>query len=66
MNFPPYNEGPLLKLAGELMRLTEEWEKLGIDPDDFLRCGKCHKFIYDLVKDTDPPVARGECCECGA
>ena len=45
--FPPYQPEPEQQLTGELMRLTDEWEKLGIDPDDFVKCGVCHEYFVD-------------------
>ena len=34
-------------LRSDLARLAQGWEDLGIDPDDFVRCGTCHEFLVD-------------------
>lgn len=64
MTFPPYKPEPEQQLTGELMRLTDEWEKLGIDPDDFVKCSRCHLYIRDLVEGTEPPLDLSELCNC--
>lgn len=38
---------PEFRLSSDLISLSEKWQKLGIDPDDFVRCGKCHEFFVD-------------------
>jgi hypothetical protein len=38
---------PEAHLTSDLAGLVEEWEELGIDPDDFVKCGVCHKYFVD-------------------
>lgn len=64
MTFPPYKPTAEQELTGDLMRISEGWEELGIDADDFVKCAKCHKYIYDLVKGTEPPLKISELCTC--
>lgn len=60
-------------LSSDLGNLALGWQELGIDPDDFLKCGRCHKFMRDLVSDKDeivdgellPGIPDSETCQCG-
>lgn len=52
------------RLSNDLSNLVAQWEELGIDPDDFLKCGKCHKWFRDLTEGTDPPIAEEDYCTC--
>jgi hypothetical protein len=63
--FRPFEPLPETQLTSDLAHTAEEWERLGIDPDDFLRCGRCHRFIPSLVEGTEPPVDSDDLCECG-
>ncbi len=62
--FRPFEPSPETALTSDLMGLAEEWEKLGIDPDDFCRCGKCHRFFADMKLESDPVDMLY--CECPA
>ncbi len=60
-------------LRGDLYNLSIGWQEVGVDPNDFLKCGKCHKWIRDLVDREDVTTKDGEflpgipdeaCCSC--
>jgi hypothetical protein len=51
-------------LLNDLAHRMQEWEALGIDPDDFLRCCHCHQFIAELVEGTKPALGPNELCTC--
>jgi hypothetical protein len=55
---------PETHLLSDMAGLVGKWEELGIDADDFLRCGACHKFIASLVEGTEPPLGADELCDC--
>lgn len=42
---------PEFRLTDDLGSLVDEWEKLGIDPDDFLTCSRCHEDILETHLD---------------
>lgn len=35
------------RLSNDLGNLAAQWEEIGIDPDDFLKCAGCHEFMFD-------------------
>jgi hypothetical protein len=35
------------QFSGDLTMLAMAWQELGIDPDAFLKCGKCHAYFID-------------------
>ena len=44
-------ESPTEALANDLLDLVAQWEELGIDPDDFVKCGKCHEYMVTQMGD---------------
>lgn len=58
------DETPVGQLANDLGNLVAQWEELGIDPDDFLKCAQCHKFMRELVEGTEPVLTEDELCHC--
>lgn len=38
---------PQDELALDLISLVHGWAKLGIDPDDFVKCSRCHEYWVD-------------------
>lgn len=62
--FRPFEPSPETELTNDMAHLAEGWEALGIDPDDFLRCSACSRFIRELAEGTDPPLADHEYCVC--
>lgn len=55
---------PETHLLSDMAGLAAGWEEIGIDPDDFLRCATCKKFIEELVVGTEPPVEPDDMCRC--
>jgi len=63
---------PEEQLGSDLVNLAIGWQEIGIDPDDFLKCGDCHKWIRDLVPIEDgevdgeflPGIPDADCCNC--
>jgi hypothetical protein len=59
-------------LSSDLHNLAIGWQEQGIDPDDFLKCGKCHKWMRDCVSAEDevvdgvllPGIPDEDCCSC--
>lgn len=38
-------------LQNDLGNLVAQWQELGIDPDDFVRCGQCGEYTIDELGD---------------
>ena len=38
-------------LKNDIINLVAQWEELGIDPDDFVKCGKCHEYTVTQMGD---------------
>lgn len=63
---------PTEHLGSDLGHLAMGWQELGIDPDDFVKCGRCHRWIRELVSTEDeifdgellPGIPDSECCTC--
>lgn len=56
---------PVEHLQSDLANLALGWIELGIDPDDFLRCGTCHKWITGIGIEEDPDIdVATDMCEC--
>lgn len=60
-------------LTSDLHNVAMGWVEIGIDPDDFLKCGVCHKWMRDCVDSEDVTTADGiflpgipdsACCTC--
>ena len=49
-------------LTTDLGNLIPQWEELGISPDDFVRCGVCHRVLNFAALPED--FAEGDVCGC--
>lgn len=43
----PSNATPEGQLGNALINLASQWEEMGIDPDDFVKCGACHEYFVN-------------------
>jgi len=41
------DETPEGQLKNDLGNLVAQWEELGIDPDDFVKCATCGEYFVD-------------------
>jgi hypothetical protein len=46
------------QFEGDLSGLRMRWAELGIDEDDFVKCGVCHEYFFDAKGNIIP-------CDCG-
>jgi hypothetical protein len=61
MAMTPQDHADQADLRDDVFGLVRKWEELGIDPDDFLRCARCHRFFPGMLDEVD---ANEELCTC--